>query len=322
MSVARRELLERLVILKECLGEANLSDGPPTEHLRNQIAGMMRQGLAVLEFAALEAFIRQRTAECIRSFNPSRISFSDLSDAIQDAATVGAARGLLFRYKFEDQTTRQAWALRQLKYIASSDASLTNLSELSFGNDKANIDEEDISQILKSFGVDKPWASITSVAKKAGIGGLLDSKAQFTQIKKTRHASAHELGAGVTHHDLSNGIQSIRGLAIGFDMLLSHAVSIHNTGTIPGKPPAPKINDSNINILFVAELSSHSGSYEIYRMRAATASSPEAKIQFKKYSSKSAALADAENESRLNREQVVEVGPGGLVFDWQTWQAT
>lgn len=319
MSVARQDFLVRLDTLAACLNEANLSDGPPTERLRNQVAGMMRQGLAVLAFAAFEAFIRERTAECLRNFDRNFVAFADLSDAIQDAVTIGATRGLLFRFKFEDPANRLTWALGQLKAIAASDTSLTSFSELSFGSDKANLDEDDIPQILKSFGVDKPWPNVTDVAKRAGIGGLLDAKAQFIKIKQTRHSSAHEVTSTVPHGDLTSSIQTIRGLGVGFDMLLSHAVSIHNLGRIPGKPPEPKIDNSNIKLLFVAELSAPSNNFEVYRVQPATQTSPASKILVRTLPSKFEALAFAVEEGLINHEQVIDVGAGGLAFDWHTW---
>jgi hypothetical protein len=319
MSVSRQDFLARLDTLTACLSEPNLTDGGPIEYLRNQVAGMMRQGLAVLAFAAFESFIRARTAECLKSFNPDVISFTDLSEALQEAATIGATRGLLFRLKFEDPTKKNIWALKNLKAIASSDTSLITMSELAFASDKANLDEDDIPKILKSFGVGNPWPSITDVAKGAGMGGLLDAKAQFTAIKLTRHASAHEVTAGVPLDDLKNSLQTIRGLAVGFDMLLSHAVSVHNLGRIPGKASEPKIEARDVKFLFIAKLPNPANSFEIYRIEPPTKTSPASKVALGVFPSKLDALMYAVVEANVNQEQVIDVGAGGLVFDWHTW---
>lgn len=319
MSIAREGFLVRLETLLACLREENLSDGPPVEHVRNQIAGMMRQGLAVLTFAAFESFIRERTAECMKGFDQNALAFSDLSDAIQEAATVGAVRGLLFRFRFEDPANRHTWALGQLKAIASSDTTLSNLSSLSFGNDKANLDDEDIPYILKSFGVEKPWVNIAAVAKTAGMGGLLDAKEQFIKVKQTRHSSAHDVTSSVPHGDLTSAVQTIRGLAVGFDMLLSHAVSVHNLGRVPGKTSEPKINATNIKVLFVAELPDPQNQTEIYRIHPATPNSPESKLIVASFPSKLEALAFAVGEANTSQEQIIDIGSGGIVLDWRTW---
>jgi RiboL-PSP-HEPN len=320
MSSAKQEFLVRIDTLLECLKEASLNDGAPTEHVRNQVAGMIRQGLAVLTFAAFESFVRERTAECIKGFDPDVVAFSDLSDAIQEAATIGATRGLLYRFKFEDPTSRHTWALNQLKDIAASDTSLNKMSSLSFGSDKANLDEDDIQGILKSFGVDQPWPNITNVAKLAGMGGLLDAKAQFTRVKQLRHASAHQVTSTVPHGDLVSSIQTIRALALGFDMLLSHAVSVHNLGRIPGKKPEPKVDASHIKLLFVAESPSPPDSFETYRIQVATSISPAIKVIVSKFSSKFEGITYAVEEANKKHEQIIDVGSGGLILDWHTWE--
>lgn len=318
MSLARQEFLVRLDTLVACLSEGNLNDGPPTEHLRNQVAGMMRQGLAVLTFAALESFVRERTAECLKGFDPNAIAFADLSDEIQRAATLGAIEGLVFRSKFEDSSNRHNWAFKQLKSIASSDTTLANISHLSFGSNKANLDEDDISKVLKAFGIENAWPNITDVAKRAGMGGLLDAKAQFVQIKKTRHSSAHDVALNVPHADLSSSIRAICGIGIGFDLLLSHALTIHNKGRVSGKASEPKIETKHIKLLFVAENSNSIGSYEIYRMQAATQVTPAVKISVHTFSSKLETLMYAVEEAENKQEQIVDVGYGGAIIDWHT----
>lgn len=318
MSLARQDLLFRLDTLAACLNEKNLSDGAPSEYVRNQIAGLMRQGLAVLAFTALESFIRMRTAEALRSFDPAVVSFSNLSEAIQDAATLGAARGLLFRIKFEDPANQLAWALTQLKAVAASDTSL-ELSHLAFGNGTANLDEEDIPKILKAFGIDKPWINITGVAKNAGFGGLLDARQQFIEIKKRRHSSAHEITSSVPHGDLSNSLQSIRGIAVGFDLLLSHAVSLHNVGRFPGKVPEPKVEATHIKFLFIEELINLPGNFQVFRMHAASQSIPAARVKLNSFPTELEALTYAVETAKRSQEQAIAVGSGGVVADWHTW---
>lgn len=319
MSAARQDFLVRLDTLNACLNEANLTEANPTEYLKNQVAGMMRQGLAVLAFSAFESFIRERTAECLKSFNPDIVSFWDLSESLQQAATIGATRGLLYRLKFEDPTKHNTWALSKLKVIASSDTSLATMSELAFANDKANIDEEEIAKILKAFGIDSPWPCITEVAKSAGMGGLLNAKDQFTTIRRMRHASAHDVTTGVPQGDLKNSLQAIRAIAIGFDVLLSHAVSIHNVGRIPGKAPHPKIKASDIKFLFICELPQPSENFEIYRIISSNKSSPTNKLTAGVFPTKLDAQVSAIEEARIKQEQIIDVGTGGLILDWHTW---
>lgn len=316
MSIARQEFLVRLDTLVACLNETNLNDGAPTEYLRNQIASMMRQGLAVLIFAALESFVRERTAECLRGFDPNAITFSDLSDELQRATILGAIDGLVFRSKFEDKTNRHTWALQQLKNIASSDTSLANISHLSFASNKANLDDEDIPNVLKAFGIEDVWKNITDVSKRAGMGGLLDAKAQFSQMRKTRHLSAHDVTSIVPHANLSSSIQAIRGIGVGFDMLLSHSLSLHNEGKIPGKASEPKVETVHIKFLFLAAIPLTLDNYEIYRMHAATPTQPAMKESVRTFTSKFEALMAAAEEATNNNEQIVDIGPAGAVIDW------
>lgn len=320
MTIAKQEFLARLDILAACLDEASTNDGAPAEHQKNLIAAMIRQGLAVLSFAAFETFVRHRTSECLKSLDSTKLAFSDLSEAIQEAATIGATRGMLFRIKFEDPATRHAWARNQLESIAASYSLLEKISPLSFGSDKANLDDEDIPQILRSFGIDKPWISITSIAKRAGLGGLLDAKSQFTQVKKTRHSSAHEVSSNVPHGELSNSIRILKGLAIGFDILLSHSTSIHNLGRIPGRPPETKIETSQIKLLFIAPKAGIEDAFELYRVVAGTETTPETKAIVRTFDSKLDVIDFAVSESSISQEHIVDLNEHGEINEWHTWE--
>lgn len=248
---AKASLLGTLKVLKECLRDGALIDRNSTDHdLR---ASMLRQGLAVLTFATMESFVRARTAELLEAFSNPSLLFSDLLPSLQRATTIGALEGIRFRLKLQPIQEKINWLVGALAPVASATSNLSRLSMHSFGQAASNLTEDDVSDILKAFGINSPWVQITELSRRLGVG-TLDCRSEFIAIKDRRHDSAHALSSNVLHPDLEGSFRSVLAICIGFDLLLSHAQGLINARLGPGTGNRRAMCHSDVNLLFVAPL--------------------------------------------------------------------
>ncbi|MDQ7978044.1 hypothetical protein QYH69_12410 [Paraburkholderia sp. SARCC-3016] len=247
---AKDSLLATLNVLRDCLKDAALIDTALTvEH--NLRASMLRQGLAVLVFATMESFIRERTGELLRSFSNPQLVFSDLLPPLQRATTIGALDGIRFRLKLQPAQDKINWLVGALAPVATATSNLAQLSTYSFGQAASNLVEDDVSDILKAFGVHSPWVQITELSRRLGVG-TLDCQSEFVTIKERRHDSAHALSANVLHPDLEGSLRSALAICIGFDLLLSHAQRLTNDKLGPNRDNRPAMKHVDVQLVFVA----------------------------------------------------------------------
>lgn len=194
MSQARTSLFLRLATLRDCLTEAVLVDGLLADQRKNSVAAMYRNGLAVLAFAIMEAYIRDRAAEILASFN-NTVQFGDLSEQLQIATTLGALKAVLFRAGAQEKVDQVNWALLRLPAIANAATHVTSLSPYSFGQSKSNVSAQDVSDILSAFGIEGGWGAVSAIAKRVGIGGVADYCQSYKSIAERRHMAAHDISA-------------------------------------------------------------------------------------------------------------------------------
>jgi hypothetical protein len=225
MSQSRIDLLSRhrALILAATNGAAA---DDPLDSEKDLAAKFLRNGLAVLSFSTIEAFIRERTNEVLAAIDPSTINFTELPDGIQTAATLGALKALNFRAHIEDRNNQSQFVISHSKKIASLGASNFTLSDLSFGHEKSNLSAEDVKKILEAFRIENPWAKIKMVAGTVGFGGAMSYEEEFQNISARRHTAAHTLTAQVTQTDLSNAASSILAIAISFDLIISDCLRL------------------------------------------------------------------------------------------------
>lgn len=313
MSQARTDLFFRLATLRDCLTEVVLVDGLPADRRKNSVAAMYRNGLAVLAFAIMEAYIRDRAAELLASFN-NTIRFGDLSEQLQIATTLGALKAVLFRSGAQEKVDQVTWTLSQLPSIANAATHVTSLSPYSFGQSKSNVSAQDVSDILSSFGIEGGWAAISAIAKRVGIGGVADYSQSFKSIAGRRHTAAHDISANVLLSELTNSVTEISGICCAFDLLLSHALSLHNINQIPSKSSG-LVKHEHIQIRFISE---HPTLANTFREQVETSGATPSRRTVKNHPTLGAAEIAALHNCRLKREQLVFLDSRALPEKWVT----
>lgn len=313
---AKNSLLATLNVLGDCLKDSAVTDKALTvEH--NLRASMLRQGLAVLVFATMESFIRGRTGEVLRSFSNPHLTFSDLLPPLQKATTIGALEGIRFRLKLQQPQDKINWLVGALAPVASATTDLTQLSIHSFGQAASNLVEDDVSDILKAFGVNDPWTQITELSRRLGVGAL-DCQSEFITIKERRHDSAHALTANVLHPDLEGSLRSALAICIGFDLLLSHAQRLTNGKVGPKQGNRPAMSHKDIQLVFVSPKLGSAGQF-LVRKEQLPPPAPTLKRSLRISPDLSSASAFACSYASSRKIQVVVRNGTSTPTDWTTW---
>jgi hypothetical protein len=314
---ARNSFLGTLDILKDCLNDPVLIDKAPSEVAHNQRAGMLRQGLAVLTFSAVETFLRERTGEVLSALTNRKLTFSDLSSSLQTAITVGALEGVRFRLKLQRPADKISWLVTNLAPIANATTDIQRLSDHSFGYAASNLDEGVVKDILKAFGVLDPWNQMTHLTRRVGLA-LPSCESEFETIKNRRHASAHALTSTVPFIDLQNSLKSSLAICLTFDLLLSHCLGLHNQRQVPGVSGNPKVSQSDIKLLFV-EPRLGTNKFGVRREQSPPPSPPLARATIRVFSNEVDACMFAENYISSRQCQLVILESSLSPIRWTTW---
>jgi hypothetical protein len=285
--------------------------------VHNLRANILRQGLAVLTFSAIESFIRDRVSEVLCSFTNGSLRFSDLSADLQKACTISALDGVRFRLKFQDKQDKITWLMSALAPVANAGSNVSNLSGYSFGQAASNLIEDDIRDILQAFGVESPWTEMSKLTTRIGIA-LLDCKSEFTTIKERRHSSAHSILGNVPSSDLSNSIRSALAIAVAFDILLSNARSLINQGIGPNAGGRSKMTSKDVRLVFV-EPRTRTANFEVRREQLPPPAAAMHRPTLRLFGDEAAASSYGTDYIRRNSGNLVVLGATRTPTNWSTW---
>jgi hypothetical protein len=195
--------------------------------MKDEAARLARNGLAVVGFAVLEDFIRNRCYELVSHMSLGPVAFPELPKALRVAASEGVLSTLLAEVKQRRRDDDDPLELIQEagRSLASTKTGPLQISPFALLWDGSNLNSEDLKTILKALGIKDPWRKMSELCRAAGFG-VLDAEATFRELARERHRAAHR-----ADHDAS--IVSIRSLprstlavAFAFDSLASKAAHL------------------------------------------------------------------------------------------------
>ncbi|WP_146446976.1 HEPN domain-containing protein [Vibrio cyclitrophicus] len=229
MSAVKTDFIKRIRCLNKSIQtQATLNQSlADIEH--NEIAKMLRNGLAVVGFATLEDFIKKRTSEAMEELSSCNINFEDLPDKIRYAATfeiIAALKHQLAMIPKNDVTgyaDKVQYIQEQALKIASTATTNYTLSGHTYAHSSSNLNKATIGNILKNFQIEDPWRQMTTICANLGLGAhALDR--QFENAAERRHRAAHVASADTPPNDISQFVKDAFAIAISFDALLSKSI--------------------------------------------------------------------------------------------------
>lgn len=197
---------------------------PPTEVDHNERARILRNGLAVVYFAALERFLKSRFVEVLAAVDANMVPFQDLPLGLQRAGREGVAKALAaqLRIRSLSESERELLVLDASRAIASTGSSSYELSALFFGGEQSNLTKASINDALGVLNVAGGWGALGTVASAAGLDhpSLADS---FHSLAKARHEAAHDSTADIGVAALGSFGHTATAVALSFDALATRA---------------------------------------------------------------------------------------------------
>ncbi|MBQ4860113.1 hypothetical protein J8L98_00220 [Pseudoalteromonas sp. MMG013] len=307
MPSAKTDFIERIRCLNISVQSQAVQNRPLSEREHNSIARMLRNGLAVVSFAALEDFIKKRSSEAMAEISRCSIAFTALPEKLQKAATYEALNAISYQLSLLDKEDKASYVQTQASKIASTATTHYELSDHTFAYSQANVNGAVIGDILKSFNVEDPWRQMSTISSGLGLTGLLLAEA-YRNAATRRHRAAHVASADTPPNDILQFVKEAFAIAISFDALLSKSIQkfrenemAHLNGTI-------KLNASAINTRVLKNINNTWKEFSNNNTRAYRTSNDLQTLQ-----------TDCKRRASTAKQLYVEFDDQGLIIDWECY---
>ncbi|MFB6722727.1 hypothetical protein ACFCV3_21300 [Kribbella sp. NPDC056345] len=252
MSVSRHNFLERVRAVEDALGQSLLIDQSLTDTSHNSRARVLRNGLMVVTFSALEDFIRERSTEILAVVSRTSLKFDELPRDLAVAATVEAMRAAHSRAVMASRQGDDPVPILQgaASEIASTSSGPLSISRFALGHAGANIGADEVGNILKTLHAADPWNEITALGSRVGLGSV-PLRDAYAQGMRLRNQAAHRASANIQPSELSAFCQHAKAIALGFDFLVSRAARLLHDSTAGFALQARPKLAQDISIIFI-----------------------------------------------------------------------
>jgi len=126
---AKSNFISRIKGLHKSLDIEAVMDKDLRNHDHNEIARIIRNGLAVVGFAALEDFIKTRCSEIAKEIGTTGVRFDHLPEKLKDAFTFEALTALAYQLSLKEKAEKISYTQEQSAKIASTINSTYELSD-------------------------------------------------------------------------------------------------------------------------------------------------------------------------------------------------
>ena len=218
---AKSELLERLKYLNAAVNLPNLVDRGIAIDEHNGAANILRKGLGIVAFNILEDYVKNKSVEALNILSTSRVSFSDLTEQLQNSAVYGALNALVFKTNILKKDADLLTLIQEetLK-IHSTSKPTFELSKLSLVSKGSNVSDVEINEFLRAFGIQGGWQQLKQISDRIG-GGLPDLCQAYQNAASRRNNAAHTAAFQYNLQWLINIKNEIIAIAASIDILIS-----------------------------------------------------------------------------------------------------
>lgn len=218
MSQSKDDFVQHLYAFRSAL---SLDDVINSGSQGRSASKLLRNGLAVVSFNALEDFFKGRVAEILSLISDSGISFSELPVGLKKASTLSAMTSICNKINLlDDDESKIRFVQEQaLKVSSTSMEDDLRLTEYSYGHKGSNIGEAEFSTMLKDFYIKDSWRKLTDISSRFGLSSL-SLKDAYVNAAKRRHQAAHVASADTLYDDLRSFLYDSLSIAIALDVVL------------------------------------------------------------------------------------------------------
>ena len=196
-SVSATNFLQRINALHSTMTELPLSGHLtpvlPIADPHNTKARILRNGLAISSFVAIEDFFKGKIGEIIAGIKSTSIAFGLLDDNLKEAATLTAIASIHNRANTlkRNGSNYISFIQDETKKVASSKNGTYKLSSFSLGWGRSNVQYDEIKNWLKIFKIRGGWDTLNQITSKAQVA-VLSTLDTLKGASMRRHSAAHD----------------------------------------------------------------------------------------------------------------------------------
>lgn len=307
MPSAKSDFIERIRCLNLSISTEAVSNKALSEIVHNSIAKMLRNGLAVVGFAALEDYIKKRSSEAMDEISRSSVPFSSLPEKLRNAATYEAISALTFQLNLLEKEDKAPYIQQQALKIASTGTANYELSDHTFAHNQSNVGHKVVGDILKSLNVDDPWKQISIIASNTGLTGL-PLVETYRNASQRRHKAAHVASTDTPQNDILQFVNESFAIALGFDALISKSIQRFKENDHDHINGIKKIDSTDIKFRIVKFTDNYWKEFVNGSERA-----------FRRSTDISTFRSMVKNRACAAKQLYLEIDSNGLVFDWECY---
>ncbi len=224
MSVARDEFMRSLSGIGAAIELESVAQGSMVATISPSIF-VLRRGILIAGLIALEAFVRDRTSEALRTLERWPRSYEELPEKLRIASRLSALAHLQqYAKMLKRQGDDYEGELRtELKKMASGNDSVLQFTKFVAGDYTGNISDNGLKDLLSSLQVHDCWNSFRQFAADSGIGVPSVQEIVKSTVRK-RHRSAHSAGYTPTATEISELHSDLLCIAMCFDVSVTSSM--------------------------------------------------------------------------------------------------
>ncbi|WP_131722332.1 hypothetical protein [Mycolicibacterium chubuense] len=216
------------------------------------MADLLRRGLYVVAFNAMEDYLKSRASEHFNNLPlVSSLDFDDLPPGLRKAAVIDAIKNGVREAGYDKSNEIQI-----IRAVAGAVASTANrqqygIHEYSVLRSGSNISADDIGAAIGRLHLDRPWDQMQSLLDTVGnVGSPI--RGRFSTCLVKRNAAAHD-GQPVDYTDLVEIADLATALCFAFDVIFSAGMT-RIADNVPTADTDTRVQlAGNIVVRYVAE---------------------------------------------------------------------
>lgn len=221
MSASRQRFLDDVAGIRGALALDPLSSGA-TAALDPPSIIVLRRGIIIASFIALETFIRQRCVELVSGLSNWAGSYDDLPAKFRDAALMGALSNL---QKYAQMLKRQGddyngEIASEILLMSKTSGPIYSFSRHIAGDYTGNVSTSSLKDLLQAFCIKDCWNSMRSLCSEVGFG-VPSVEELLKSLARKRHRSAHVSGYSPTTSDTQDLADQLICLGFCIDVAMT-----------------------------------------------------------------------------------------------------
>jgi hypothetical protein len=303
---AKSELIERLKYIDSAASLPTLIDNGIAQSEHNSVANLLRKGICIVAFNILEDYIKKKAIESLDILALTGISYTNLSDFLQESAINGALTSLNFQARIlkGDGQDYKLTIQEETRKIASTIGSPFELSKYTLLSSGSNVTSDEIGDFLRAFGITGGWRLLKTISDSVG-GGIPDLAVAFRLASQRRHSCAHSANFNYDYTWLTNLKTEILSICSAIDIAISARCR-----QATRNPNLPLVSHDLNNELKFRFLELHGNIYKETTVIGGRSR--------KNWSDLSAAFASLMPQLNAKKEFLIVLNSQRRIMDWQT----